>query len=61
MLLVKNDLFWNAGHCNVQTDIKEAVFLGGNDEMVASGSDDGLVFIYNSASGRVVSYEIVQD
>ena len=26
------------GACNVQTDIKEAVFLGANDELVAAGA-----------------------
>ncbi len=36
------------GQCNVQTDIKEAVFLGGNDEFVACGSDCGHVFIYRT-------------
>jgi hypothetical protein len=25
------------GHCNIQTDIKEACFLGDNDELVAAG------------------------
>ena len=39
------------GHSNVQTDIKEANFLGGNDEMVAACSDDGHVFIYNAETG----------
>jgi WD and tetratricopeptide repeat-containing protein 1 len=36
------------GQCNVQTDIKEAVFLGQDDALVACGSDDGYVFIYDS-------------
>lgn len=39
------------GQCNVQTDIKEAVFLGQDDALVACGSDDGFVFIYNSHTG----------
>jgi WD and tetratricopeptide repeat-containing protein 1 len=39
------------GHCNVQTDIKEAVFLGQDDALVACGSDDGYVFIYNAHTG----------
>ncbi len=43
------------GHSNVQTDIKEANFLGGNDEMVAACSDDGHVFIYNSETGCPVT------
>lgn len=38
---------------SVQTDIKEAVFLGDNDELVAAGSDLGHVFIYNAATGEV--------
>lgn len=42
------------GQCNVQTDIKEACFMGGNDELVATGSDDGNVFIFNAATGRPV-------
>ncbi|KAK9827817.1 hypothetical protein WJX74_003555 [Apatococcus lobatus] len=42
------------GHCNVQTDIKEACFLGQNDELVAAGSDDGNVFIYSVATGLPV-------
>eukprot|EP00887_Chlorella_sp_A99_P002411 scaffold10.g2411.t1 len=42
------------GHCNVQTDIKEAVFLGAGDELVAAGSDDGRVCIYDAATGEAV-------
>lgn len=30
-----------AGACNVQTDIKEACFLGDNGDYIAAGSDDG--------------------
>jgi hypothetical protein len=41
------------GHCNVQTDIKEAVFLGQDDALVAAGSDDGCVFIYDAATGAL--------
>lgn len=36
------------GHCNVQTDIKEAVFVGLDDSLVACGSDDGMLFIYKA-------------
>lgn len=43
------------GHSNVHTDIKEATFIGGNDEMVAACSDDGHVFIYNAETGSPVS------
>jgi WD and tetratricopeptide repeat-containing protein 1 len=42
------------GHCNQQTDIKEACFLGGDDALVAAGSDDGRVFIYAAATGALV-------
>ena len=40
------------GQCNLQTDIKEAVFLG-QDQLVAAGSDDGNVYIFNAASGHL--------
>jgi hypothetical protein len=44
--------------CHVQTDIKEAVFLGEKDELVACGCDDGLVFIYRADTGaRLVCQE----
>lgn len=36
---------------NSQTDIKEAVFLGQDDSLVACGSDDGYVFIYDAQTG----------
>ena len=39
-------------HRNEQTDIKEAVFLGPDDALVACGSDDGRVFIYDAATGQ---------
>ena len=45
---------FSAGHANVQTDIKEAIFMGSHDELVAAGSDDGFVFIYDAATGQVV-------
>ncbi len=44
-----------AGHANVQTDIKEAIFMGSHDELVAAGSDDGSVFIYDAVTGQVVN------
>lgn len=37
----------------MQTDIKEAVFMGDADELVAAGSDLGHVFIYRAATGEV--------
>eukprot|EP01026_Neomeris_dumetosa_P026340 TRINITY_DN21528_c0_g1_i5.p2 TRINITY_DN21528_c0_g1~~TRINITY_DN21528_c0_g1_i5.p2 ORF type:complete len:430 (-),score=84.75 TRINITY_DN21528_c0_g1_i5:342-1529(-) len=42
------------GHCNIQTDIKEAVFLGQNDEFVAAGSDGGQIIIYDTVTGMAV-------
>jgi hypothetical protein len=39
------------GACNVQTDIKEAVFVGQDDALVAAGSDDGYVFIFDAVTG----------
>ncbi|CAM9492287.1 unnamed protein product [Ectocarpus fasciculatus] len=42
------------GACNVQTVIKEASFLGDGGGYVASGSDDGRVFIWERSSGRLV-------
>ena len=44
----------SAGHANVQTDIKEASFMGSHDDLVAAGSDDGTVFIYDAVTGQVV-------
>lgn len=45
-----------AGHANVQTDIKEAIFMGSQDDLVAAGSDDGSVFIYDAVTGQVVTF-----
>eukprot|EP01018_Ginkgo_biloba_P005706 Gb_12284 [translate_table: standard] len=42
------------GHCNVGTDIKQASFLGGKGDFVASGSDDGRWFIWQKKTGRLV-------
>lgn len=42
------------GHCNVGTDIKQASFLGQQGEFVASGSDDGRLFIWEKRTGRLV-------
>jgi len=39
------------GHCNLQTDIKEAVFFGQDDSFVAAGSDDGRIYLYDASSG----------
>ena len=35
------------GHCNITTDIKEAVFLGKDAQFIAAGSDDGNLFIWD--------------
>ncbi|KAF2361560.1 WD40 repeat [Trinorchestia longiramus] len=43
-----------AGHCNTTTDIKEAVFLGQSGDFVAAGSDDGNLFIWETATGNLV-------
>ena len=43
------------GHCNCATDIKEVTFLGSNDELVACGSDDGCVFIYNAVRAGIAA------
>lgn len=42
------------GHCNMQTDIKEAQFLGHDDSLVACGSDDGRIFIYEASTGACI-------
>lgn len=44
------------GHSNNQTDTKEVTFLGNNDGVVASGSDDGNVHLYDADSGRLLHY-----
>ncbi|XP_024526260.1 WD and tetratricopeptide repeats protein 1 isoform X2 [Selaginella moellendorffii] len=43
------------GHCNTGTDIKQASFLGERGKFVASGSDDGLWFIWEKETGRFVT------
>ena len=39
----------------MQTDIKEASFIGQGDELVACGSDDGSVCIYRGDTGQLVT------
>lgn len=39
------------GHSNIQTDIKEAVFMGPEDEYVVAGSDDGNAFVWDRKTG----------
>jgi WD and tetratricopeptide repeats protein 1 len=43
------------GHCNVNTDIKEANFFGDRDEFVMAGSDDGRMYIWERSSGALVN------
>lgn len=43
------------GYCNIQTDIKEASFLGNNDAYIVAGSDDGRAFIWEKSTGRLVN------
>lgn len=42
------------GQCNVITDIKEAVFVGHEDAVVACGSDQGRVFLFDSMTGKLL-------
>ncbi|CAM9641807.1 unnamed protein product [Laminaria digitata] len=41
------------GACNIQTVIKEASFFGNGGGYIAAGSDDGRVFIWERASGKL--------
>ncbi|TKR92902.1 hypothetical protein L596_007468 [Steinernema carpocapsae] len=42
------------GHRNQQTDIKEANWWGGRDQLVVAGSDCGSLLIWERATGRVI-------
>lgn len=42
------------GHCNMRTDIKEAIFVGDKDEVVACGSDRGHVLLFDSHTGELL-------
>jgi hypothetical protein len=42
------------GHCNMRTDIKEAVFVGREDAVVACGSDHGHVLLFDAATGELL-------
>ncbi|RMZ80016.1 hypothetical protein DV738_g3038, partial [Chaetothyriales sp. CBS 135597] len=42
------------GHCNTRT-VKDVNYYGLNDEYVVSGSDDGMFFIWDRKSGKIVN------
>ena len=42
------------GAANIATDLKEAIFFGQHSEYIASGSDDGHLFIWDRCSGEVL-------
>ena len=42
------------GMCNNQTDTKEVTFLGKDDGIIASGSDDGMVYLFDAHSGQLL-------
>jgi WD40 repeat protein len=42
------------GHCNMRTDIKEAVFVGQEDKVIACGSDHGHVLLFDAATGELL-------
>lgn len=41
------------GHCNMRT-IKDVAFLGSCSQYVASGSDDGRLFVWHAGSGKLL-------
>ncbi|KAG2232336.1 hypothetical protein INT48_002285 [Thamnidium elegans] len=42
-----------SGHCNIET-VKDVDFFGLRDEYIASGSDNGYVFIWDKKTGKIV-------
>lgn len=42
------------GHCNMNTDIKEANFFGQDGEFVVAGSDDGAFYIWDKQTTNIV-------
>lgn len=42
------------GHCNIQTDMKEANFFGTNQEFIVAGSDDGAFYIWDKRTTNLV-------
>lgn len=55
----RRDLQRFVGQCNLQTDIKEACFLGADDGLVAAGSDDGRVFVFRTSDGECIRQDRV--
>lgn len=43
------------GHTSRETEIKEANFYGSNNQIVLSGSDDGRIYLWSSATGALLS------
>lgn len=46
------------GHSNSET-IKDVAFVGPNDEVVAAGSDNGCMFLWDRVSGTAGGQEVV--
>lgn len=42
------------GHCNMNTDIKEASFFGDNGDYIVGGSDDGAFYIWDKKTSNIV-------
>lgn len=42
------------GHCNMNTDIKEASFFGADGEFIVGGSDDGAFYIWDKETTNIV-------
>lgn len=43
-----------AGHCNMNTDIKEASFFGADGEFIVGGSDDGAFYIWDKETTNII-------
>jgi len=55
-MLKKTHFMRYFGSINAQTDIKEANFFGVDDQFVMAGSDGGLLFLWETNTGRVVRH-----
>lgn len=42
------------GHCNINTDIKEANFFGSNGNFIVAGSDDGAFYIWDKETTNLI-------